>query len=82
MKWTAAATAPTQTQAEVWQNMLMDAGIAATVHPGDTLMPSYLGLSTKPCRVMVSEEDLESAQEVLASVSADHPRIDPDLPDQ
>ena len=82
MKWVAAATAPTQTQAEVWQNMLMDAGIAATVHPGDTLMPSYLGLSPKPCRVMVSEEDLQSAQDVLASVSVDHPQIDPDLPEQ
>ncbi len=69
-----AATAPTQTQAEIWQNMLMDAGIVATVHPGDTLMPSYLGLSPKPCRVMVAEEDLESAREVLESASDDHPR--------
>lgn len=78
----AAATAPTQTQAELWQNILMDAGIVATVHPGDTLMPSYLGLSPKPCRVMVSEEDLESAREVLARASGDHSPIDPDLPEQ
>ena len=82
MKMEVAATAPTQTQAEVWQNMLMDAGIVATVHPGDTLMPSYLGLSPKPCRVMVAEEDLEPAREVLERASGDHPPIDPDLPDQ
>ena len=73
----AAATAPTQTQAEVWQNMLMEAGIVATVHPGDTLMPSYLGLSPKPCRVMVSEEDLEAAREVLEVVSDGPAGIDP-----
>ena len=79
MKMVAAATAPTQTQAEVWQNMLMEAGIVATVHPGDALMPSYLGLSPKPCRVMVSEDDLEPAREVL---SATFDGIDHDLPDQ
>ena len=80
MKLVVAATAPTQTQAELWQNMLKEAGIVATVHPGDALMPSYLGLSPNPCRVMVPEEDLESAREVLASASGDTPPVDPDRP--
>ena len=82
MKLVVAATAPTQTQAEIWQNMLKEAGIVATVHPGDALMPSYLGLSPNPCRVMVSGDDLESAQEVLAAASDAPPGIDPDLPEQ
>ena len=73
MKWTTAATAPNQTQAELWQNLLMEAGIGATVHPGDTFLPTYIGISHKPCRVMVSEDDLEAAREVLAVVSEDPP---------
>ena len=79
MKLEVAATAPSQTQAELWQNMLMEAGIVATVHPGDALMPSYLGLSPNPCRVMVSEDDLEPAREVLSAALGG---VDPDLPDQ
>ena len=71
MKWTTAATAPNQTQAELWQNLLMEAGIGATVHPGDTFLPTYIGISHKPCRVMVSEDDLDAAREVLAVVSDD-----------
>ena len=82
MKLVVAATAPNQTQAELWQNLLMEAGIGATVHQGDLFLPTYIGISHKPCRVMVSEESLEAAREVLAVVS-DAPRpIDPDLPDQ
>ena len=45
-------------------------------------MPTYLGISHKPCRVMVSEENLEAARDVLAVVSDTPPPIDPDLPDQ
>ena len=82
MKLVVAATAPNQTQAELWQNLLIEAGIRATVHPGDTFLPTYLGISHKPCRVMVSEESLEAAREVLAVVSDTPPPIDPDLPDQ
>ena len=82
MKWAAAATAPDQVQAEIWQNMLMEAGIAATIHPGDTFLPTYLGPSQSPCRVMVAEDDLESAREVLAVMSDGPHPIDPDLPDQ
>ena len=78
MKWATAVTAPTQTQAEVWQNLLMEAGIGATVHPGDTFLPTYLGISHKPCRVMVAEEDLEAAREVLAVILDRPPPIDPD----
>ena len=75
-----AATAPTQTHAELWQNLLMETGIVATVHPGDVLMPTYIGISPKPCRVMVSEKDLEAAREVLAVVSDGPAGIDPDQP--
>ena len=82
MKLVVAATAPNQTQAELWQNLLMEEGIGATVHQGDLFLPTYIGISHKPCRVMVSEENLEAAREVLAVVSDTPPPIDPDLPDQ
>ena len=82
MKLVAAATAPDQIQAELWQNLLMEAGIRATVHPGDALMPTYLRVSPRPCRVMVAEEDLESAREVLKVVSGGPAPIDPDPPSQ
>ena len=80
MKWATAVTAPTQTQAEIWRDMLIESGMRAAVHPGDT--STFLGLSPKPCRVMVAEEDLESAREVLASASDRPATIDPDLPEQ
>ena len=80
----AAATAPNQMVAELWQNLLIEAGIRATVHPGDTFiyMQIQFGARPTPCRVMVAEENLEAAREVLAVMSDSPTEIDPDLPDQ
>ena len=80
MKLVAAATAPNQIQAEIWRDMLIESGMRAAVHPGDT--STFLGLSPKPCRIMVAEEDLESAKEALASASDTPATIDPDPPEQ
>ena len=57
------ATAPDQITAEIWVSLLRDWGIAAFVHPTDTV--SYLGVSSFGTRVQVLEEDLERAREVI-----------------
>ena len=65
MKWTYLATAPDQLVAEMWSEVLRDNGIPATVRPGDTT--SFLGVSAYPCRILVDEERLGQAREVLKS---------------
>lgn len=65
MKWEVAATAPNQLVAEMWCEMLKDEGITATIKPGDSV--SFLGVSFSPCRVMVSESELQQARDLLAS---------------
>ena len=60
------ATAPDQITAEIWVDMLRNVGIAAFVHPMDSV--SYLGVSAIGTRVQVLESDLERAREVIDSV--------------
>ena len=47
--------------------MLISSGMRAAVHPRD--ISTFMGLSPRPCRVMVAEEDVDSAREALADVS-------------
>ena len=63
MKWVYLATAPEQLQAEMWRDMLVAEGIPALVRGGDTT--PILGVSASPCRIMVAEDRLERAREVL-----------------
>ena len=63
MKWVYLATAPEQLQAEMWRDMLVAEGIPALVQSGDTT--PFLGVSASPCRIMVAEDLLERAREVL-----------------
>ena len=63
MNWVLLATAPDQLVAEMWRDLLRAEGIAAAVRQGDAV--SFLGVSGYPCRVVVSEDALERAQEVL-----------------
>ncbi|MFP3974766.1 MAG: putative signal transducing protein [Dehalococcoidia bacterium] len=65
MKWKVAATAPNQLVAEMWCEMLKDDGITATIKPGDSV--SFLGVSFSPCRIMVSENELQAAKDLLAT---------------
>ena len=65
MKWVRAATAPDQLVAELWSEVLRDAGIPALVMAGDT--SSFLGVSAYPCRVLVDEDRLADAKEILKS---------------
>ncbi|MBI2909859.1 MAG: DUF2007 domain-containing protein [Chloroflexi bacterium] len=64
MKWVVLATAPDQLSAEMWQDRLREEGIPAMIKPGD--VTSFLGVTSVPCRVMVPEDRLGEAQEMLA----------------
>lgn len=55
--------APDQVTAEMWVQVLTDAGIAAMVHPADAV--SFLGVAGFGCRVQVRKRDLEHALELL-----------------
>ncbi len=63
MKWVDLTTAPDQLTAEMWRDVLVDQGIRARLRPGDTT--SFLGVSPFPTGLMVDEDQLERAQEVL-----------------
>lgn len=62
--WAYLETAPNQVIAEMWRDMLIQAGIPAMLRPEDSI--SFIGLSAHPVRVMVAEEKLEAAQNLLA----------------
>ena len=67
MKWTSAATAPNQLTAEIWCDLLQEQGIPAVIEPRDAV--SFLGISSRPCRVMVPEDRVEEARAMLADLS-------------
>lgn len=62
MKWVS-LSAPDQLTAEMWLDLLGEKGIPATIKAEDAT--SFLGVSTLPCRVMVPEDKLDEAKEVL-----------------
>ncbi len=66
-QWVTVATAPDQAIAEMWAEILRSAGIDGAVSPEDTA--SFLGVSARPCRVVVPESQLDSARDVLSDVS-------------
>lgn len=63
MKLVRLLTAPNQLIAEMWRDLLVEEGIPASLLPDDA--PSYLGVSTKPCRLMVPKEWLTEAKAVI-----------------
>ena len=66
MKLAVLVTAPDQLTAEMWRDVLLEEGIPAIVNPQDTL--SFMGLSGRPCRLMVPDGRLEEAQAILAEL--------------
>ena len=64
MKWVYLTTAPDQLVAEMWLNLLRNEGVSAMIRPGDT-MSNYMGVSTYPCRIMVHEDQVSEARELL-----------------
>ncbi len=63
MKWVLAATAPDQLAAEMLGGLLSNSGIPFRLSPGDT--SAFLGLSLRPCGILVQEDKLEEARIVL-----------------
>ena len=63
MRWVYLTTAPDQLQAEIWRDLLVEEGVPALVRGGD--MSSFLGVSAQPCRIMVADDRVERAREVL-----------------
>jgi hypothetical protein len=60
--WVSLATAPDQISAEMLIEALRDAGIPARISPGD--VQSFLGLSNRPCRVLVDRSRLADAEQI------------------
>ena len=64
MKWVLLTTAPNQLIAEMWKGLLVNNGIPATLRPEDTY--SFLGVSSRPCDLLVDEEMVEEARSILS----------------
>jgi hypothetical protein len=70
-KWVLLVAAPDQLTAEIWTDILVQEGVPAVVNPEDAV--SFMGVSTRPCRIMVLEESLKQAQEILEGIQAEEP---------
>jgi hypothetical protein len=70
MKWVYLATARGQLEAEMWRDMLVAEGIPALVRQGDT--SAFLGISAYPCGIMVAEDRLEHAKEIIDTLGESH----------
>jgi len=62
-KWVHLAMAPNSTVAEMWIDILREEGLQAMIRPSDSV--SFMGVTAVECRVLVVEDDLERAREVL-----------------
>jgi hypothetical protein len=75
LKWKNLATAPDQLTAEMWCELLREAGIPAMIQPSDAV--SFLGVSPSRCRVIVPEERYDEAAAVLREKMGGTIRIEP-----
>lgn len=64
MKWVHLTTAPNQIIAEMWKGLLDNNSIPAILRPEDT--SSFLGVSSRPCDLMVDEALVEEARSILS----------------
>lgn len=63
MKWVNLVAAPDQLAAEMWSEHLTRRGVPTLVRAGDTA--SFLGVSAYPCRILVDDEYLDEARQIL-----------------
>lgn len=63
----ALATVPNQLEAELWQGVLAEHGIFALLDAAG--VQSYLGLTTRPVRIMVRPWQRAEAEEILAALA-------------
>ncbi len=64
MKWVYLTTAPDQSVAEMWRELLIQNGVPAMIRPGD--VASFLGTILLPCRLLVQEEKKEEGERILS----------------
>jgi len=64
--WDTFATAPDQLTAEMWSDLVRQAGVECAIRAGDTT--GFLGLSPYPVRLVTRKSDLESARAALDAV--------------
>ncbi len=62
-RWITFATAPDQITAEMWRDLVQQAGIACQLQPGDTI--GFIGVSAAPVRLMAREPDVAGAKRAL-----------------
>ncbi len=67
--WLLLSTAPDQLTAEMWLGVLREHDIPAVISPGDT--SSFMGISPFPCRLMVADDYLEQARQILAGLESE-----------
>ena len=62
-RWDTFATAPDQLTAEMWRDLVQQAGIECAIRAGDTV--SFLGLAAHPVRLVTRRGDLARARAAL-----------------
>lgn len=62
-EWITFAIAPDQITAEMWRDLVRQAGIACELQPGDTV--SFIGILAAPVRLIAREPDVEVAKRAL-----------------
>ncbi len=67
--WLLLATAPDQLTAEMWLGVLREYDIPAVISPGD--ISSFMGISPFPCRLMVADDYIEQARQILAGLGSE-----------
>ncbi len=71
MKWVILTTAPDQLVAEMWRVLLLEEDVAALLDAGD--IASYLGVSANPVRILVRQNQIEAARNVLGTQLGEEP---------
>ncbi len=74
-KWVELVKAPDRITGEIWTDILKQEGVPAMIHAEDT-MSSLWGVSWIPCRIMVPEDRLAQAKEILDSLEKEEPPLD------
>ncbi|MBM3956899.1 MAG: hypothetical protein FJ313_02460 [Gemmatimonadetes bacterium] len=74
-RWETFATAPDQLTAEMWRDLVRQAGVECEIRPGDTVR--FLGLSPYPVRLIARDGDLDRARAALDAALGRGEEADP-----
>ena len=71
-KWITFATAPNQLTAEMWRDLVRQAGVDCALQAGDTI--GFIGVSAAPVRLIARARDAERAKLALDAQLGRQPR--------